>query len=150
MDLVAHFQGARTVVSVQSGLPLFNEGEAGWNMYVLLAGTVAVCVGGEVVEVAGPGSLLGEMALINSSVRSATVITRTECRVLSTNSAQFDLLVRESPQFARHVMEEMADRLRRMNLRFKDALLNERPASGRSPAQPARTPSAKDKIIAPV
>jgi len=86
MDLVSHFQGARTVISVQAGLPLFSEGESGRNMYVLMEGTVAICVGGEVVEVAGPGSLLGEMALINSSVRSATVVTRLDCRFISINS----------------------------------------------------------------
>jgi CRP-like cAMP-binding protein len=127
MDLISHFQGARTVVSVQAGLALFTEGEVGKNMYVLIDGTVAICVCGEVVEVAGPGSLLGEMALIDSSVRSATVITRSECRVISINSSQFDLLVRESPEFARHVMEVMAGRLRHMNQRFKDVALSERP-----------------------
>lgn len=150
MDLIAHFQGARTVVSVQAGLPLFNEGESGKNMYVLLAGTVAICVGGEVVEVAGPGSLLGEMALIDSAVRSATVITRSDCRVLSINSSQFDLLVRESPEFARHVMEVMADRLRHMNQRFKEAALSERPVHGRPSEQPAKPGSAKEYSIFPV
>ena len=120
MDLIAHFQRARTVVSVQAGVALFNEGESGRNMYVLMEGTVAICVGGKVIEVAGPGSLLGEMALLDSSVRSATAITRSECRVISMNSSQFDLLVREFPEFARHVMEVMADRLRRMNQRFRE------------------------------
>lgn len=137
MDLIAHFQGARTVVSLQTGLALFNEGESGKNMYVLMGGTAAICVGGEVIEVAGPGSLLGEMALVNSSVRSATVITRSDCRVISINSSQFDLLVRESPEFARHVMAVMADRLRRMNQRFRDAALRERPVRGGSSGHPA-------------
>lgn len=115
-------------------------------MYVLMGGTAAVCVGGVVIEVAGPGSLLGEMALINSSVRSATVITRSECRVISINSAQFDLLVRESPEFARHVMAVMADRLRRMNLRFRELTLSERPVHGR----PAAPDSTKNDVGLPV
>lgn len=143
MDLVKHFQGARTVISLQAGLPVFTEGEFGNNMYVLLAGSVAISVGGEIIEVAGPGSLLGEMALISSAVRSATVITRTDCRVISVNSSQFDLLVRESPAFARHVMEVMADRLRNMNQRFKKMALSDRPSYGPPPEQPARPASAK-------
>ena len=150
MDLIAHFQGARTVVSIQAGLPLFNEGETGKSVYVLMGGTVAICVGGEVVEVAGPGSLLGEMALINSSVRSATAIARSDCRVLSINSAQFDLLVRESPEFARHVMEVMADRLRHMNQRFKEAASGTRSVHGRSPGPPARPASSKGNTILPI
>ena len=121
MDLVAHFKGARTLVSLQAGLALFSEGEPGKNMYVLMEGSAAVLVGGEVIEIASPGALLGEMALVDSHVRSATVITRSPCRVISINKPQFDLLVRESPEFARHVMMVMADRLRRMNERFKVA-----------------------------
>ncbi len=123
MDILAHFQNARNLISLQSGLVLFSEGEAGTSMYVLMEGSAAICVGGEVIEVAGPGSLLGEMALVNSSVRSATVITRSDCRVISIDRVQFDALVRESPQFARHVMSVMADRLRHMNERLKRSAL---------------------------
>jgi len=150
MDLIAHFQGARTVVSVQAGLPLFTEGESGKNMYVLMEGTVVISVGGKGIEVAGPGSLLGEMALINSSVRSATVITRTDCRVIAINNSQFDLLVRESPEFARHVMAVMADRLRRMNQRFRDVALSEQLVRGRPPGQPEKPVSAKENLFIPV
>jgi CRP-like cAMP-binding protein len=123
MDVLAHFQNARNLISLQSGLVLFSEGEAGKSMYVLMEGSAAICVAGEVIEVAGPGSLLGEMALVNSSVRSATVITRSDCRVIAIDRMQFDALVRESPQFARHVMSVMADRLRRMNERLKRSAL---------------------------
>jgi len=128
MDVLGHFQKARNLISLQAGLVLFNEGEAGRSMYVLMEGSAAICVGGEVIEVAAPGALLGEMALVNSSVRSATVITRTDCRVISIDREQFDALVRESPQFARHVMAVMADRLRHMNERLKESALGRRPA----------------------
>lgn len=122
MDLVAHFKGARNLISIQAGIPLFNEGEAGKTMYVLMEGTAAVMVAGQVIEVARPGALLGEMAVVDASVRSATVIARSACRLLSINSAQFDLLVRESPEFARHVMIVIAGRLRRMNQRLVEAV----------------------------
>ena len=150
MDLVAHFRGARTLVTVQSGLPLFNEGESGRNVYVLMEGTVAICIGGKVVEVAGPGSLIGEMALIDSSVRSATAITRSICRVISINSLQFDLLVRESPEFARHVMAVMADRLRRMNEMFKGVALSDRPLHDRASGPSVRPDPPKGNMIVPV
>lgn len=131
MDIVAHFQNARNLINLQAGLVLFSEGESGQSMYVLMEGSAAICVGGEVIEVAAPGALLGEMALVNSSVRSATVITRSDCRVISINRAQFDALVRESPEFARHVMTVVADRLRHMNEKAKDAALKRQPGRGR-------------------
>ena len=128
MDIVAHFQNARNLITLQAGIVLFSEGEPGQSMYVLMEGSAAICVGGEVIEVASPGALLGEMALVNLSVRSATVITRSDCRVISINRSQFDALVRESPQFARHVMTVMADRLRHMNEKLRENALGRQPA----------------------
>lgn len=125
MDLIAHFQGARNLVFIQAGVPLFNEGEPGKTMYVLMEGLATVVVAGQVIEVARPGALLGEMALIDSSVRAATVIARSNCGLLPINRAQFDLLVRESPEFARHVMMVMAGRLRQMNRRLLGAVYSE-------------------------
>jgi CRP-like cAMP-binding protein len=101
---------------------LFNEGEPGNTMYVLMEGSMAVVVAGHAIEVAGPGTLIGEMALVDSSARSATAVARTNCHLLPINQAQFDLLVRESPEFARHVMMVMAGRLRRMNQRLLEAV----------------------------
>ena len=132
MDLIAHFREARSVVPVPAGLVLFREGEPGTNMYVLMEGEAVVCVGDEVVEVTKAGALLGEMAMVNSTVRSATVITRTDCRLVSIEMPQFDMLIRESPAFARHVMTVMADRLRRVNERLKEAL-GELSVRGRRP-----------------
>ncbi len=132
MDVIAHFKGARNTLSVPSGLVLFREGEPGKDMYVLLQGSAVVTLGGEVVELATPGTLLGEMALVDSAVRSATVITRSNCQFVSVDARQFDLLVRESPEFARHVMTVMAERLRRMNERLKEAV-GELSVRGRRP-----------------
>ncbi len=132
MDLIAHFKGARSVVSVPSGLVLFRAGEPATNMYVLIEGLAEVHVGDQVIEVARPGALLGEMAMVSSAVRSATVITRTGCRLVSIDVSQFDILVRESPEFARHVMAVMAERLRHMNERLKQAL-GELSARGKRP-----------------
>jgi CRP-like cAMP-binding protein len=125
MDLISHFKGARNLVSIQNGVPLFNEGEPGNTMYVLMEGSVAIVVAGHVIEVARPGALLGEMALVDSFVRSATAIARSNCRLLPINSPQFDLLVRESPEFARHVMMVMAGRLRQMNQRLLEAVYSD-------------------------
>lgn len=132
MDIIAHFKGARNVMSVPPGLVLFREGDPAKDMYVLLQGAAEISAGGDVVEVAGPGALLGEMALVDSGVRSATVITRSDCQFVPVDRLQFDLLVRESPEFARQVMTVMAGRLRRANERLKEAI-GELAVRGRRP-----------------
>jgi CRP/FNR family transcriptional regulator, cyclic AMP receptor protein len=102
-------------------------------MYVLLQGTVEISVGGDVVELAHSGALLGEMALVDSAQRSATATTRTDCRFVLVDARQFDLLVRESPEFARHVMKTMAERLRHMNERLREAIGELSVPGGRRP-----------------
>ncbi len=122
MDLLAHFRSARDTVNLPAGAVLFAEGDPGTNMYVLLEGAADICVGDEIVESALPPALIGEMALVDSTARSATVVLRSACRLISIERSQFDLLVRESPEFARQVMTVMANRLRVMNENLRQAM----------------------------
>lgn len=101
---------------------LFAAGDPGDKMYVLIQGRADISVGGQVVETAIPGALIGEMALVTSAPRSATVTASTECKFVAVDIRQFDLLTRESPEFARHVMAVIAERLRKTNERLKQAL----------------------------
>lgn len=117
MDLVRHFRSARNTVTVRAGRILFRSGDPGTVMYVLVEGSAAVLVGEEVVEIAGPGAVLGEMALLDEGPRSASVLARRDCTLVPIPREQFDLLIAETPAFARQVMKSMADRLRRMNER---------------------------------
>jgi CRP-like cAMP-binding protein len=122
MDILQHFSAARQVLSVPPGLILFAEGDQGALMYILVEGEADIAVGGEVVEVATPPAFLGEMALIDQPVRSATVTSRTECKLLSVGQREFDLLVRESPEFAREVMRSVCTRLRATNDKLMQAI----------------------------
>jgi class 3 adenylate cyclase/CRP-like cAMP-binding protein len=94
---------------------LFKPGEPRGVMYVLLEGSADILVGSTVVETAQPGTLLGEMAMVDPAERSATIVARTACRVVPISVAEFDALVRKIPAFSRFVMKVMAERLRRMN-----------------------------------
>ena len=137
MDLIAHFRGARSALNMPAGAVLFAEGDPGTHMYVLLEGRADICVGEEVVENAMPPALLGEMALVDSSVRSATVVLRTPCRLVAIDARQFDLLVRESPEFARQVMTVMCGRLRAMNENLRQAI-GELAVHGKRPSNPGQ------------
>jgi len=94
---------------------LFREGEKGDKMYVLLEGEVDIFLGDFVFETAGPGALLGEMALIDDSPRAASAVAKSACRLAQIDRRVFDFVVQQHPPFARHVMKELADRLRHMN-----------------------------------
>lgn len=118
MNVIEHFRNARAVRTLPAGTELFRAGEKGDVMYLLLEGSASVMVGSNVVEIAEAGTLLGEMALVDAQQRSATVVTRTQCKLVPIGIAEFDLLVHETPAFSRYVMKVMAERLRRMNESF--------------------------------
>lgn len=118
MDLLNLFVNSDEAISVQAGEPIFQEGEIGDVMYVLIEGTAEISVRGQVLETASPGEILGEMALIDVSPRSATATAISDCRLVSVDQHRFTFLVQETPYFAIHVMKVLADRLRKMNQVF--------------------------------
>ncbi|MCK5673353.1 MAG: cyclic nucleotide-binding domain-containing protein, partial [Spirochaetales bacterium] len=61
----------------KEGQVLFNEGEAGEHMYIILSGSVSISVNtpdGKILEIAEitEGNFFGEMSIFDRSVRSAT------------------------------------------------------------------------------
>jgi CRP/FNR family transcriptional regulator, cyclic AMP receptor protein len=121
LNLAELFRFKTGLVSVPAGQPRFRAGESGDHMYVLMEGDAAVMVGDTVVERAVPGALLGELALIEQAVRSATVMATTDCQFLPIDARRFQFLVQQTPNFALHVMRTMADRLRRVDLLLLEA-----------------------------
>jgi CRP/FNR family cyclic AMP-dependent transcriptional regulator len=94
---------------------LFQEGDTGEKMYVLLEGEIEIFLGDFVLETAEPGMLIGEMALIDDGPRTANAVAKTACRLTPIDRRRFHFLVQQHPHFATHVMKTLADRLRDMN-----------------------------------
>ncbi len=114
-DLFRHDDHA---VLLAEGAELFHAGDTATEMFVLLEGKADIKVGGDVVEQAGPGALLGEMAMIEDAPRVATVIARAPCRLARVDRSRFQFLVQQNPYFAIHVMKVLVERLRHMNERI--------------------------------
>jgi len=121
-DVLSLFREEPGRLSRQAGEFIFREGEAAREMFVILDGEVEVLVGNLRVDVAGPGSIVGEMALIEELPRAATARALTACALVPVNAEAFQSLVQKTPPFALHVMRVMAERLRRMNRMVVDGL----------------------------
>jgi CRP-like cAMP-binding protein len=84
-------------LDVPEGRVLKREGGAGAECFVVLAGTADVRRAGETVGVIGPGSVIGEMALLTCTPRSATVIALTPMRLLVLTASEFRQLAHVAP-----------------------------------------------------
>jgi len=60
-------------------------------------------------------SIFGEMALVDHSPRSATVVAATDTTIVPVGEKQFLFLVSRTPHFALNVMRVLAQRLRSAN-----------------------------------
>ncbi len=115
MKLVEIFENSEDLVSFSAGDVIFEEGGEGDLMYVVMSGEIRLSLRGDTIGVEYAGGIVGEMALLNSSERSATG-TATKPTVLAPiDEESFFSLIRHQPEFALHVMNVLADRLRLAN-----------------------------------
>ena len=69
--------GADRVEIGEPGVELTTEGDFGHSVFVVLEGSARVSVGDEVVRDVSPGDLFGEVAVLSSGRRTATVVSLT-------------------------------------------------------------------------
>jgi len=111
MDLLGIFKDSEDLVEFPAGAVIFSEGIEGNFMYVVTKGEVSISLKDRVIATASPGEIVGEMALINSDIRSATVTAITDCQLALIDQSSFESLLRHVPDFSLHVVNVLADRL---------------------------------------
>jgi CRP/FNR family cyclic AMP-dependent transcriptional regulator len=117
-DFLNLFRHETNIVRLAPGEALFTEGDSGACMYIVRSGAVRVSTGTMELEQLGPGSILGEMALIEETPRSATVTAVSDCEIAVIDRRRFLFLVQQTPSFALNVMRVLSHRLREMNRRY--------------------------------
>ncbi len=96
-----------------AGTTIFKAGETGDCMYIIQEGEVNILLGEHIIETAGSDELVGEMALIDTDLRSATAVTKSDCTLVPIDKKRFTILVQQHPYFPLQVMQVLADRLRK-------------------------------------
>jgi CRP/FNR family cyclic AMP-dependent transcriptional regulator len=110
-------RGPHTIVSLRPGQSLFIENDEADAMYIVKSGMLRVGRGDTIYEILRPGSIVGEMAIIDEHRRSASVIASTHAELFKIDQTEFLSLIATSPHFALTVMRVMSQRLRIMNER---------------------------------
>jgi CRP-like cAMP-binding protein len=107
-----------TTLEIEAGYVLTNESDYGRDAFLIVSGAARCVVGDVEVAVLGPGELFGEIALLDGSPRSATVIAESDMTVTSFDRREFVRLVEVSPKVALKLLAAMATRLRAVDQGF--------------------------------
>src|SRR5262249_54740444 len=105
-------------VTYPSGTLLFREGQYGDRFYIVLEGELeiikAMGTASELMlDARGSGEFVGEMSMLNrDNVRTASVRTRGQTRLLEMQHAEFDALMHRHPELAYVMVRVLSTRLR--------------------------------------
>ena len=84
-------------VDAEPGAILMDQGDVGTECFFVIDGSAAVYSGGQHIAAIGPGSIVGEMALVGHGPRNASVVAETPMQLLAFNIAAFHKLLEEMP-----------------------------------------------------
>src|SRR6476469_5209760 len=107
-------------VSLAADQIVFLAGDAGDGCYRIEDGLLKVSVsaagGGErILAILGPGSVVGELSMIDGAPRSASVTALRDSKLYFVSQADFDAIGKSNPEIYRDVMRMLARRLRDTN-----------------------------------
>ena len=113
---LARVRAVATEVALAAGETLMAEGDPGDALYLVLEGTLAVTrragAGEQQLTTVGPGTVQGEIAVLEGGVRRATVRAQTRSRLVRIGRDDlFDVMARE-PAVVRSLVGTVARRLR--------------------------------------
>jgi CRP/FNR family transcriptional regulator, cyclic AMP receptor protein len=120
MRLVRH--PARTV--------LFRKGDPGTHMVVVVRGRIKVCTHSEdgkelVLNLINPGEVVGEIALLDGSDRTADAVTLTDSDLLILERRDFIPFLQRHPDSCMRLFAVLCDRLRKTSELLEEALFLE-------------------------
>ena len=99
-------------VHYEEGDEIFSEGDAGDTMYFIIDGQVRVHQGGNDIAVLGAREVVGELAVLDSEPRSASISALSALTLLKISRDDFNEILAEKTEIARGIIKELTRRLR--------------------------------------
>ena len=98
-------------LKIEAGTVLCREGSLGREFFVIVDGVAEVTKDGKRLATRQAGEFFGEIALITTTKRTATVTAKTPIRCFILTRGDFRRVLDESPGVERKVMRALAERL---------------------------------------
>ena len=132
VDAAASLRASMSEIELARGESLFQEGDLGDSLYVVLRGKVKLGrTSGDgrenLVAVLGPGEMFGELSLFDPGPRSATATALVDSTLLGLNQEELSPWLATRPDVARALLRAIARRLRRTNDSMSDLVFSDVP-----------------------
>ena len=141
LDKVELFQGlspeelaALSASSTQRSFPkntvVIHENEPADSLFIILSGKVKVYCSDKsgkefIMNTQGPGDYFGELALVDDSLRSASVRTVEKCDFVVVYKDAFNAVLRAHPNIASSLIRNLAQRVRKLTADVKSLALQD-------------------------
>jgi CRP-like cAMP-binding protein len=128
----AALRASLTERSVAKGEIIFQEGEPGDRMYVILEGKVKLGQSSNdgresLLAILGPGEMFGELSLFDPGQRTSTATALTDAVILALSNEQLRPWLAGRPEVAAALLQALARRLRRTNEAMADLVFSDVP-----------------------
>jgi CRP/FNR family transcriptional regulator len=113
----SHLLKNATSISLPENQVLFEKGAPGDGCYWLRKGIVKVIVASQtgeerILAILGPGSMVGELAMLDALPRSATVQAMTDCQLTVVSGSAFKVWLQDHPEVYGQIVQTLVARLR--------------------------------------
>lgn len=114
-EFLVKLAAAMDELSFPANHTIFEQGEEGRSLYIVVSGEVRIHIGDQDLAKLGQGAIFGEMALFDAEPRSASVTTLDQCDCLTLNQLQLIDAIEETPEIAVNITSALSRRIRELN-----------------------------------
>ena len=118
--------------TLKRGATIFSKGDPGNSLIAVVTGTVKISISSPdgrtaILNLIGPGEIVGEVALLDGQARTADAIANTNCEIFVIDRREFLPFVRSQPALAMKFIELLCARLRWTSDQVEEVILQDLP-----------------------
>jgi CRP/FNR family cyclic AMP-dependent transcriptional regulator len=113
-------------VSVNEGNTFIYKGEEGTCMYILFKGKLKVHDEDAKIAEVEPVSVIGEMAILTTEPRTASVTAMEDSKLLKINQTEFEILSDDNIDFYKSIVKLLINKLQKQNAELAEFARNAR------------------------
>lgn len=106
-------------VTLDAGTTVATQGDNAYEFFVIESGEADVLRDGEIIATVGPGEVVGEIGLLVTGTRTASIVATSDMTLIAMFSREFRTLARTHPAIADRVRATMRERVMKTGYRSR-------------------------------